>query len=140
MAKITIATAAVLIALGLLGYLGDSGTKSTASETVEEKPKRSMTALIPAFVGIPLLLCGVLALNESRRMHAMHGAVLIGLLAFLAGAGRGSMVLVKMMGGAEVNHRSLIFVWLMAVISGIYVWLCVNSFIQARKRRQAAEK
>jgi len=144
MARITIIIGSILIALGFIGYLG-SGPKAANADGTEnaaaadEKPKRSITALIPTFVGAVLLICGFVALDEKKRMHAMHGAVLVGLLGSLAGAGRGAMGLVKMMKGDEVNGRSLIFVWLMAVICGVYVWLCIQSFIQARKRRQAEE-
>ena len=51
---------------GLAGYLG------TGSE--------QKTALIPAAFGIVILICGLLAANESRRMMAMHIAVFFGLL------------------------------------------------------------
>jgi hypothetical protein len=94
--------------------------------------------LIPAFAGGLLLLCGVVALNEKARMHAMHAAVLVGLLGFLAAGGRGAMGLMKLLSeGADVNRRSLVFVWLMALLCGVFVVLCVNSFIQARKRQRA---
>jgi len=68
----------------------------------------------------------------------MHLAVLIGLLGFLAGAGRGAMGLSKMVSGdPNLNYRSMTFVWLMALLCGLFVILCVNSFIEARKRRSA---
>ena len=143
MAKITLIFAALLILLGAIGYFGEPGAKekesaSSASE-VSAPPKRSVTALIPAFAGILLLICGGLAFDESRRMHAMHGAVLVGLLGFLAAAGRGTMGLVKLMSDADVNRRSLLFVWLMAILCAVFVAMCVRSFIEARKRRQAEE-
>src|SRR4051794_7576716 len=64
----------LLIGLGLWGYLGTGTT--------------SWTALIPAFVGAPLALCGLLALKESLLKHAMHAAAMIGLIGFLGGVGR----------------------------------------------------
>ncbi len=102
-------------------------------------PKRSITALIPAFAGGLLLMFGGLALNENWRKHAMHGAVLVGLLGTLAAGGRGAGGLMKWISGdATVNTRSLFFVCAMAVLCGVFVILCVNSFIQARKRRTTA--
>lgn len=146
MAKTTIIFALLLILLGLVGYFGTSA--QTPADTAQEQadsntpknatPKHSITALIPAFIGVILLLCGLVAMNESFRKHAMHLAVLIGLLGFLAGAGRGAMGLSKMVSGdPNLNYRSMTFVWLMALLCGLFVILCVNSFIQARKRRSA---
>lgn len=85
------------------------------------------------------MVCGVLALQEKYLKHAMHGAAAVGLLGAIAGAGRGAMGLAKLAGGNEVNTRSLLFVWLMAIICGVFVAMCVRSFIEARKRREAAE-
>ena len=65
MAKITIAVGLILIGLGLYGYFG------------ADEGKTSPTALIPAFVGAPILLLGALALKDSMRKHAMHGAVIV---------------------------------------------------------------
>ena len=69
MAKLTIVVANILILMGVGGYI--------ASDMV------SMTALIPAFIGAPLEVLGWLALAESRRKHAMHGAAMVALLGFL---------------------------------------------------------
>jgi hypothetical protein len=146
MAKTTIIFALLLILLGLVGYFGTSA--QTPADAAQEQadsntaksvtPKRSITALIPAFIGVILLISGLVAMNEGLRKHAMHLAVLIGLLGFLAGAGRGTMGLSKMVSGdPSLNYRSMTFVWLMALLCGLFVILCVNSFIQARKRRSA---
>lgn len=75
MARLTLAFSAILIALGLVAYflLADPGS-------------RSVTALIPAFFGVVFAILGAIALKESLRKHAMHGAVLLTLLA-LGGTG-----------------------------------------------------
>ncbi|MCZ6835728.1 MAG: hypothetical protein O7G85_08140, partial [Planctomycetota bacterium] len=67
MARLTIVFGSLLIALGLVVYfvLADP----------DEQGKVSVTALIPAFFGIPIALLGVVALKEKLRMHAIHGAV-----------------------------------------------------------------
>ena len=80
MAKTTLIFAGLLILLGVGGYAAASAGVMGA--------KASPTALIPAVVGILIGICGVVALRESLRKHAMHGAVLVGLLGCLAGAGR----------------------------------------------------
>ena len=48
----------------------------------------SPTALIPAFVGLPILLLGALAFRAGARKHAMHGVVILALLGLLAPIGR----------------------------------------------------
>lgn len=157
MPKVTILFAALLILLGLVGYFGQptgegpsaaddepaAATESAGADSAAadaSKSKRSVTALIPAFAGAILLVFGVIGLAEGLRMHAMHGAVLIGLLGFLAAAGRSIPGLIKVASAnSEVNTRSLFFVSMMAVLCGVYVGLCVRSFVAARRRRQAQE-
>lgn len=148
MANTTIVFGIVLIGLGIVGYTGAGDTpQEPAAEAQAADPnaepeasKKSVTALIPAFVGGLLALCGVLALNEKLRMHAMHGAAVVGLLGCLAGAGRGAMGIGKFLSGdPSLNQRSFLFVWLMAIICGVFVFLCVQSFIAAKKRRLAEE-
>jgi hypothetical protein len=102
---ITIVFGAVLVLLGLGGYFG--------SDT------QSMTALIPAFFGVPLALLGLLALKDSLRKHAMHLAAMVGLLGFLGAA------------GSLINKLQA----LMAIVCAVFVGLCVRSFIQARRSR-----
>lgn len=122
MAKITITVGLILIALGLAGYFGTGTT--------------SITALIPAFFGAPIFLLGLLALNDSFRMHAMHGAVLLGLLGFLGGAVRAGMTLA----GGEIKLPVAFGLTVaMALVCAVFVGLCVRSFIQARKARKQGQ-
>ena len=85
-----------------------------------------MTALIPAFVGIPILVLGLAALKESIRKHAMHGVSLLALLGFLLPAGRLSMKLVQ---GEHVKTTILVSLVLMAVLCGVLLAACVRSFV-----------
>lgn len=97
----------------------------------------SWTALIPAFLGVPMALLGAMALKESLLKHAMHGAAMVGLLGLL-GTASGAFKFVKMLGGAEVARPDAVKVQaLVAVICAVFIGLCVNSFIQARKARTA---
>ena len=159
MAKITVVFGLLLIALGVIGYTG-SGTPDAAADTANDsastdadpntrsvddaatpaKKGKSATALIPAIFGGLLVLFGLLAFKESMLKHAMHGASVVGLLGVIAGVGRGAMGLGKFFSGdPSLNQRSFLFVWLMAIICGIFLTLCVRSFIAAKKRRLAAE-
>jgi len=119
---------AVLCAIGLWGYLG------------AEPDKQSFTALIPAFFGAALILCGLVALNAGRLKHAMHAAAGIGLLGFLAAAGRGLPSLGKAISDDPSIHRAPRLILLMAVVCLAFVATCVWSFISARKRRIAGNQ
>ena len=65
MPKITIIYAVLLILIGFIGYLGSGMV--------------SITALIPAFFGVVVLVIGLLGLSEKRRKAAMHIASALGL-------------------------------------------------------------
>jgi uncharacterized membrane protein len=121
-APITITFGIVLVALGPIGWFG------------AEADKQSPTAFIPSVVGVLLVVLGVLALREKMRKHAMHGAVLVGLIGFIAAVARVVPVLTS---GEIKNPWALTMVTTMAVICGVFVGLCVKSFIDARRRRQA---
>lgn len=125
MQLITIGYGALLIALGVIGYIASGAA--------------SVTALIPAFFGLPVVVLGALALKENIRMHAMHGAVLIGLLGFL-GALRGVPDALRVLVGGEVERpAAAVSQGIMALASLVFVVLCVQSFIQARRNRKKAE-
>jgi hypothetical protein len=112
-----------LVALGLWGYL-----------TGESK---SVTALIPAFVGAALVLAGLVAMVERFLKHAMHFAALLALV----GGGFAGWRFLKKHGGlpAELNLDDKVTVSTggMALLCGLFVVLCIGSFIQARRRRAA---
>ena len=124
MAKITIGIGCVLIALGVGSYFGTGRT--------------SMTALIPAFVGLPLALLGVVALNDRRRKYAMHAAAGVGLLGFL-GASRGFAKLPALLTGGEVEKPVAAYMQIaMSLVCLVFLVLCVRSFIRARRSGGAA--
>lgn len=125
MPGVTIGFGAVLCAIGLWGYLG------------AEPDKQSFTALIPAFFGAGLILCGALAMKASLLKHAMHAAAGIGLLGFIAAAGRGLPSLGKAISDDPEQNRAPRLILLMAVVCLAFVATCVWSFIQARRRRRA---
>ena len=91
MAIYSIVFGILLVALAAFGYLGSPAES------------RSPTALIPLGAGIPLLLCGLVALNERYRKHAMHVAAGFALLGTVAAGGRGIPGLIKLL---SVSSRS----------------------------------
>jgi hypothetical protein len=124
MAPLAIVFGALLTLLGPVLYF------------LSDPAKQSPTAFIPSGFGVALIILGVLARNDKFRMHAMHVAALLGLIglgvpAFMVGR--------ALVGGAAfepVKHGGQLT---MAVLCGIFVALCVKSFIDVRKARKQKE-
>ncbi len=125
MAKITFGLGLVLIVLGLGAYFGTG--------------RESLTALIPAFFGLPLALLGVVALKDHTWKHAMHVAAVIGLLGF-AGTVKGLMKLPVLLTGGELDRPAAVAVQsAMAIVCFVFVVLCVWSVIKARRASAAKQ-
>jgi uncharacterized membrane protein HdeD (DUF308 family) len=121
LARVTIVFGVLLIVLGVIPF-AMSGAK---------------TALIPAYVGVVLAVLGAVAINRGARKHAMHAAVIVGLLGFLAAAGRlGS----SMSSGKAPSALGATSLGLMALLTLVFVVLCVRSFVQARRQRLAGDR
>src|SRR5262249_57844354 len=93
-------------------------------------------ALIPGLLGVLWIGAGIMARNEKLRMHAMHAAALLGLIGFAAPA---VMVALAIGRGSElelVKHGEQAA---MAILCGVFVGLCVKSFIDARRARKSKE-
>ncbi len=99
--------------------------------------KTSITALIPAFVGFPILLLATLALQKDWRKHMMHAVVTVALLGTLAGLGRGLMK-VGSLAGAESYEavRPVVFSLVLGVLCLVLLVACIRSFIAARRAGQ----
>jgi hypothetical protein len=121
MVKMTLVFAVLLIALGMTGYLGTGSLHPTA--------------LIPAWIGIALGFGGLLAISpsESRRKLFMHINVSIGVLGFLGGA----VEVVRSYVHATFADNTAIIAMAsklaLTTLLLIYVYLCVRSFIAARR-------
>ncbi len=120
MARLTIIVGSMLTLLGFGFY---------AALAVLEEKSPSVTALIPAFAGLPILLLGCVALKDSVRKHAMHGVAMLTLLGLLLPLGRLGMQLAK---GAAVKPTVLTSLLLMAALCGFLLVACIRSFIRAR--------
>lgn len=112
MPSITIAVGLLLVIQGIGFYLGTDS--------------RSLTALIPAAIGLPILLLGFLASRKTARKHAAHAAAALGTLGLLAAVGRLASAGIRW----SAASASLI---MMIVLCGGFVALCVKSFLDARR-------
>lgn len=120
MAPLSILFGLLLSLLGVLLY--------TMSES------KSPTALIPAFFGIALIVLGFLAFKEKMRKHAMHAAALLGLF----GLGFPAYRVIATVANQEDWKFSTTGSALMAGLCGLFLFMCVKSFIDARRRRKQA--
>ena len=118
MPSISIACGTLLILIGVLGYVNGVLTGHA-----------SITALIPAFFGIAILVLGFAArMRENLRKHLMHAAVVIALLGIILTAGR----LVSKLG--ELTYSAAVVSQVsMALVCLLFVILAVRSFIDARR-------
>ena len=121
MPKFTLTIGLLLSLLGigfyvLLGVLSGSST--------------SATALIPTFVGLPILLAGALALKSTMRKTAMHTATVFALIGFVLPSGRLMMQLAK---GTDFNPAATTSLVLMASLSCALLIACVKSFVETRQ-------
>lgn len=119
MVRITIVFGVLLIALGLGDYYLMDG--------------KSWTALIPAALGLTMLVLGLVGLKDSLRKNAMHAAVLLGLLGFAFTV----QALVEL-GRQILGKPDRIAQSIMALLCGAFVVMAVKSFIDARRNRPAA--
>ena len=137
-----------LIVIGAFGYLNGQKNidekytqdvakweedKKTDPDAVAPTKKDPVTALIPAAFGGLLILCAVgVILKPDLRKHIMHLAAVIGVLGLVGG-----FVPLIRAGDFDVAKPAARNGLLMALICAIFVYFCVQSFIEARKARQA---
>lgn len=118
--RIAILNGAMLSAWGVIAYF------------IQSSNSPSITALIPAFMGMPMLLLGLLSeSNTSNRHHYMHACMIVALAMALGGArvvtGFGGMSWL-----AIVSHLLLLQVGISFTIVGI------RSFRYARLQRESS--
>lgn len=122
MPRITVIFSLLYIVLGLAGFFLTGAIHKTA--------------LIPAAIGVVLLVLGLLGGNEKLRMHVMHAALLVGLLALL-GTARGLLKLPAALDGTADRPAAVYAQAATAVLSVVYLAFGVRSFIAARRARSA---
>jgi uncharacterized membrane protein len=122
MPRVAMLFGVIFIILGLVAYFGISS--------------ESITALIPAFLGLPMLILGWIAHNEKYLKHAMHGAAVFALIGF-GGTVGGLIKFFRMIGGEQFERGSAITVQaIMALLCLIFLVFAVRSFIDARRNKK----
>jgi hypothetical protein len=115
----------LLTALGATAYV--------KPDTLGGGKPYQISALSPAFIGLPILLAGVISLAApNARKHAMHGAAVLGLLGTIGG-------LIPAVLRKFAIETAVIVGISMTVLSALFLGLCVKSFIDARKAREREE-
>jgi hypothetical protein len=114
----------LLTGLGLLAYF--------VFATPED---HSWTALIPAFWGVPIILCAIASLMSKKiRKHAMHLVAILSLLGVLAPLGR--LIPMSIENGFTFDSKSFTQI-AMCVLCAFLLLVVVKSFIAARRVRKA---
>jgi uncharacterized membrane protein len=93
--------------------------------------RTSLTAMIPAFVGVVFIILAWVARNEAARKHAMHAAVALGLIGAIAALVRAIPAAIN----GQATRPAVLSQFAMAALLAVYVMLGVQSFIAARKAR-----
>ena len=107
MAKLTIFFGTTLVVIGLAGYLCTG--------------RQSVTALIPAFVGVPILILGGVGIRPAREKLACLIAAILTLVG-LGGCMPGLIKLVPLLRGHDGARPAAVYLQsLMAVLSLIYL-------------------
>ena len=89
----------------------------------------SITSLVPAFVGFPLVLMGFISMiKPTFRKALMHIAVLIGIIAFLGG--------LDFFRGMFANYYAGLSKLMLLITGFAYVYFCIQSFIFVRRQKK----
>ena len=89
----------------------------------------SITSLVPAFIGFPLILIGFISMFKlALRKALMHIAVLIGILAFLGG--------LDFFRGMFNNYYAGLSKLMLLITGFVYVYFCVQSFLFVRRQKK----
>lgn len=130
MSSITVVTGLLLTAVGVYGRFG-TGTTSN-------------TALIPAGLGLALVLLGALSRAARLRMHAMHAAVLVGLFGLFGCAVMAVPKLPSLVADGKVTRpdgsdatTAVVSQTVTGLLCAAFVALCAKSFVDARRARRS---
>ena len=89
----------------------------------------SVTSMIPAFIGLPLVLIGFISMiKPTFRKALMHIAVLIGVIAFLGG--------LDFFRGMFNNYYAGLSKLMLLITGFVYVYFCVQSFLFVRRQKK----
>jgi uncharacterized membrane protein len=118
----TRAVGIALIAVGLIAYVA-SGADSP-------------TALIPAALGLLLVVLGIVGTRENARRHAMHAAMLVALVG-IAGTAMNLGDLPQLFNGEAERPLAVVASAVTAVVLVVYLVVGIRSFVAARRSSAA---
>lgn len=126
MPTMTLALGIVLNLIGILAYSLQEGD-------------RSVTALIPAFIGGIFLILGGMACSAKLRMHSVHGALVLALILGAYCIYSVVMMLLNLGDPASTVLKMFSFLTTGSVCIA-YIALAIRSFRQARLARKEADQ
>ena len=115
----------------LFGLLLCGLTVAGLVATAEKVPSQ----FVPMMLGIPVLFCGVVALNPHRRQQSMFVIGCIASAGTLGGTGRLLMWLVHWMREGEYVRNAFNVTTALTLVSATLLTICVVWFFQDRRRR-----
>lgn len=121
MAALTLGIGAILIVSGIIAYFVTGAV--------------SVTALIPAGIGLLFLIGGLLALRPALRRHAMHACLAIALLG-AAGTTMNVLRLGELFAGTAERPAAIIVSTITFVLLVVYLIAGIRSFVRARLLRR----
>lgn len=121
MPKITIGLGIVLIVLGVIAWFATA--------------MASVTALIPAFLGLVIAICGVIGIRRPKI--GIHIALVVALLGVI-GTFMNVLQLGALFAGTAERPAAVIVSTITFVLLIIYIILGIRSFIAARRNPTAA--
>jgi len=93
----------------------------------------SLTSFIPSFFGIPILLCSLLAISfPTKKKLFMHIVVTFGLLVFIGGL---DIIRNILKNNLFDNFYADLSKLMMLITGSIFTFICIKSFIFARKNK-----
>jgi hypothetical protein len=114
MTKVTQIVGAVLVVVGVVAYVATGFA--------------SVTALLPALLGLVIGGLGLLAPRLQAGQHAIHAALVVALL--------GALGSLQPLGGLADGDAAAITSLVTVLVCAVYLALGVRSFIAARRARQ----
>lgn len=98
-------------------------------------PLKSPSQFFPMTFGIPVLFCGVVALNPHRCRHAMQAALALAAVGALIAGGRTIATAIHWADGGETNSLAFAMVAAMAVICGVFLVVGTISLLRGRRQK-----
>ncbi len=128
MPKLTFGLGMLLTLLGLAGYVASGGV--------------SWTALIPAFVGLPIAVLGAVALKAGARArtHTVRAAFTLALLGLLGSASGVPGALRLLTGGEVARPGAAVAKAIMALLCLVFVALSIRPLLAARRERPGGSR